>query len=366
MAMLPLLQSRRDFLACAGAAAASLAVLPGARAAAPAKIPLGMDNFAVRALGWKASQLLEYAASLKLDTLFISDLDAYESLEENALREVKAKADSLGIALYVGSWSICPTSVRFKKNWGTAEEHVALGLRVAKALGSPVFRVVLGGAEDRKTPGGIEARIEDTVKVLRATRGQILESGIKIAVENHAGDMRSRELLRLVETAGPDIVGVNIDSGNAAWTLEDPLAVLENLGKYTVCSSLRDEQMWENEEGAVVQWTAMGDGVIDWTAYLAKWRELCPTVPFQIETISGAQRAFPYLKREFWEPYAATQGEELARFIALAKKGHRIEAFKAPEGEGKKKAEQEYQKAQLERSIAFCREKLGLGVRGAG
>ena len=61
----------------------------------------------------------------------------------------------------VGSWSICPTSVRFKPKWGTAEEHLRTGIRVAKALGSPVFRVVLGGAEDRKTPGGIQARIDD-------------------------------------------------------------------------------------------------------------------------------------------------------------------------------------------------------------
>jgi len=129
------------------------------------------------------------------------------------------------------------------------------------------------------------------------------------------------------------------------------------------CSSLRDAQIWENEDGAVVQWTAVGDGVIDWPAYLAKWRELCPTVPIQIETISGFPRPFPYLKREFWEPYHQARAEDFARFVALAKKGHPLPPFKAPEGADKKKADQEYQKAQLERSIAFCREKLGLGVK---
>ncbi len=356
-------QSRRAFLQTAGAAGLALAAGPAITAPAAPRLRLGMDNFSVRALGWKAPQLLDYAASLKLDTLFISDLEAYDSLEENHLKEIRAKADGLGLALYVGSWSICPTAVRYKDKWGTPAEHIALGLRVAKTLGSPVFRVILGGSEDRKTPGGIEARIADTVKVLRDNRTRILDSGVKIAVENHAGDMQSRELAGLIEQAGADIVGVNIDSGNSAWTLEDPLGVLENLGKYTLCSSLRDEQIWENEEGAVVQWTSVGEGVIDWTAYLDKWRELCPTVPFQIETISGAQRPFPYLKREFWEPYRNARAEDFARFVALAKKGKPIQPFKAPDGPNKKQAEQDYQKAELERSIAFCREKLGLGAR---
>jgi sugar phosphate isomerase/epimerase len=357
------LPSRRDFLKLTVAAALAAGAPAVAAPAGESKIPLGMDNFAVRGFGWKAAQLLDYAAGLKLDTLFISDLDSYDSLEEEALREVKAKADGLEIKLYVGSWSICPTSVRFKRNWGTPDEHIALGLRVAKTLGSPVFRVILGGAEDRKTPGGIDARIDDMVKVLRANRGRILDHGIKIAIENHAGDMQSRELVRLIEEAGPDIAGVNIDSGNAAWTLEDPFGVLENLGRYTICSSLRDEQIWEDENGAVVQWTAMGDGVIDWPAYLAKWRELCPTVPVQIETISGFPRPFPYLQREFWAPYGNARAEDFARFVALARKGRKLEPFKAPAGVDKKKADQDYQKQQLERSIAFCREKLGLGVR---
>ncbi len=188
------------------------------------KLKLGLDNFAVRAMGWKAHALLDYAASLKLDTLFISDLDAFESHEPAYLREVKAKADDLGLGLYVGSWSICPTSKTFKNKWGTAEEHLALGIRVAKALGSPVIRVVLGSGEDRKTDGGIEARIADTAKVCQACRSRAMDAGVKIAIENHAGDMQAWELVTLIEAAGKDYVGANVDAGNATWTMEDPLA----------------------------------------------------------------------------------------------------------------------------------------------
>ena len=40
-------------------------------------------------LGTKAAQLLDYAAQLKCDALFISDIDSYESLDDAALREKK-------------------------------------------------------------------------------------------------------------------------------------------------------------------------------------------------------------------------------------------------------------------------------------
>jgi sugar phosphate isomerase/epimerase len=354
---------RRSFLTGLATATTLAAARPtfAAPSAAP-KIKLGMDNFAVRAMGWKAPALIDYAASIKCDTLFISDLDAFESFEDGALRDVRRRAEAAGLALYVGSWSICPTSKAFKKNWGTAEEHLRLGLRVAKALGSPTFRVVLGTLEDRKTEGGIQARIADTVAVLKACRRDALTADVKVAVENHAGDMHSWELLQLVETAGRDFVGVNIDSGNAAWTLEDPLDVLERLGPVTICSSLRDEMIWETPDGAAVQWTAVGDGLIDWKKYAARWHDLCPDVPIMIETISGSQRTFPYKQVEFWKNYDR-RPESLAKFEALAKRGHPLTPFKAPSGPESRKLTQDFQKAELEKSIAYLRNEIGLGVR---
>lgn len=361
--------SRRNFIHTMATGAGS-ALLADSMIAAPppAQVPslrptaLGIDNFSVRAFGWKAPQLIEYAGGLQLDTLFLSDIECLPSLEENALKEIRAQAQAAGLALYIGSWSICPSSVRFKPTWGTAEEHLRTGIRVSKSLGSPIFRVILGAMEDRKSAGGINARIDDTVRVLKSCRGAAMDAGIKIAVENHAGDMHSWELVRLVEEAGPEFVGVNIDAGNAAWTLEDPCDVLERLGPYTVCSSLRDSMIWTSPEGATVQWTAMGEGLVDWNAYMDRWRVLCPQVPIQIETISGFARQFPYKTEEFWRHYDK-KTDVLARFEQLAAKGHPLEPFKAPAGIDKKEAEKAFQKAEVERSIAYCRRELGLGKR---
>ncbi|MEY2880506.1 MAG: hypothetical protein RLZZ15_2886 [Verrucomicrobiota bacterium] len=359
---------RRTFLKTAAATTVAVAAtrspLLAAAASSSKKIGLGYDNFAVRAMQWKAPALIDYAAKLKCDTLLISDLDAYESLDDAALRVVRAQAEAAGVQLYAGSWSICPTSKAFRPNRGTAEEHLRLGLRVSKALGSPVFRVVLGNMEDRKTEGGIRARIADTVAVLKACRADAKAAGVKVAIENHAGDMHSWELRDLIKAAGEDFVGANIDSGNAAWTLEDPMDVLETLGPVTICSSLRDDMIWETLDGATVQWTAAGDGLIDWKKYAARWAQLCPKVPIMIETISGGPREFKYKSPEFWQHYDK-RPDKLAKFEALAKRGKKIPVAFTPPTDPKERtlATQNFQKADLEKSLTYLRREIGLGLK---
>ena len=356
--------SRRDFVATTAAAGATLLAsgLP-AIAQSKSRIKLGIDNFAVRAMGWKAPALIEYAASLKTDSLFITDLDAFENTDDNYLKGLRNQAADKGLQIQLGTWSICPTSKAFRSNRGTAEEHLALGIRMAKALGSPVLRVVLGNGEDRKSEGGIEARIGDTVKVCKALRSQALDAGVKIAVENHAGDMQAWELVTLIEAAGKDYVGANMDSGNATWTMEDPLASLEILGPYVLTTSLRDSAIWESVNGATVQWTAMGEGNIDLKKYFERFAVLCPNVPVHIETISGFNREIPYLKADFWNAWPKARAVDFAKFMALAKKGKPRDPYKAPEGKDRKLAEQEYQKGEVERSIRYCKEVLGLGPK---
>ena len=43
-------------------------------------------------MGWKAPQLLDYAAKLKVDTVLFSDLDVYESHDEKYLKDIRRKA----------------------------------------------------------------------------------------------------------------------------------------------------------------------------------------------------------------------------------------------------------------------------------
>ena len=327
------------------------------------KSKLGFDNYSIRALGWKAPRLIDYAASLKLDAILLSDPDVYESTAESYLKEIKSKADDLRIAIQVGMLSICPGSKLFDSRRGTAEEQLKLIIRIARALGSKVARCVLGHIDDRKSNGGIEARMAETVKVLKNIRSFALDSGVKIAVENHAGDMQAWELITLIEEAGREFVGATMDSGNATWGLEDPLHNLDMLGPYAVSSGIRDSAVWETADGAMLQWTAMGEGTVDWRRYFARFAELCPSTPVQLEIISGRPIPIPYLRDEFWDAYPKARIREFMKFAAFAKRALPKQPFTVPPGVDTKTAEQEFQKAELERSIKYCREMLGLGLK---
>lgn len=327
------------------------------------RLKLGFDNFSIRAMGWKAPQLLDYAAKLKVDTVLFSDLDVYESHDEKYLKDLRKKADDLGIEIQAGTGSICPSAKSFSPRFGSAEEHLLLAIRVAKAVGSNVARCYQGTADDRKLPGGLPARWKDTIKLCKAVRSQAMDAGVKIAIENHAGDMQAWELANLIEDCGRDFVGATMDSGNATWTLEDPMRNLEILGPYAVTTGVRDSMVWETPEGANAGWTAIGEGQVDWQKYFDRFAELCPGVPAQLEIISGAIRSYPHKQDEFWKDYSDIRAREFLNFAAMAKRGKPIEAFKPAAGQDRKLAEQEFQKAELERSIKYCREVLGLGLK---
>jgi sugar phosphate isomerase/epimerase len=356
--------SRRGFLAASVAATASLA-RSSEEAVRRRGLRLGFDNFAVRALKWNARQLVDHAESLACDSVFITDFGPFEGRTDDAtLADLRAYAADKAVTLELGSWSICPTSKTFKPEFGTPAEHLATGIRMAKALGSRAFRVILGNQEDRRSPGGIAARIADTVTVLRAVKPQALDAGVKIAVENHAGDMQAAELRSLVERAGPDFVGVNFDSGNVCWTLEDPVRALETLAPHVVTTSLRDSMVWRTPTGVAVQWTAMGEGCTDLPAFFDLFEKACPGVTVHIETISGFARSFPIYDRGFWKAFPDARADDFAAFMALVARGHAIEPFAPPPGADRAEAEQEYQLGEIARSITFCRDTLGLGLRG--
>src|SRR5678815_6196823 len=97
--------NRRDFLKSAAVAAAtgafsSRVIAQAGTQTSPQKIKLGLDNFSVRSMGWKAPALIEYAASLKTDSLFITDLDAFENFDDTFLKGLRTKAAEAGLQIH--------------------------------------------------------------------------------------------------------------------------------------------------------------------------------------------------------------------------------------------------------------------------
>jgi sugar phosphate isomerase/epimerase len=339
---------RRTFCA---AAAASLGQVQ-AMQSKPA-LRLGIDLFSLRNQGWTPFEYLDYCARQKVQVVHFSEIRFLGSLEEAHLRKVREHAARLAIQVEIGMRSICPTSSAFDPKAGTAEEQIARMLDAARVLGSPIVRAVLGHGGDRRGKLSIDEHIENTVKVLRASRSRILASGLKIAIENHAGDMQARELKTLIEEAGTDMVGACLDSGNPLWAIEDPHLTLETLAPYVLTSHLRDSAVWRTSEGSAVQWVRLGEGNVAIDDYIRRFAVLCPGKSASLEVIITGPVVQRFLEPNFWQAYRKTPAWEFSRFLALAEKGKpRPAPVPAPSKEEAAARERE----DLEASLRWCRE----------
>ena len=355
---------RRTFLK----AFPALAAAPAA-AAAESPVKLGFDTYSIRAFRWKAPQLLDYAASLKLDTIQISDLADYESREPAYLAKLKDQAQRSAISIDAGMGCICPSSRSFSKNGPPARERVLEGLRIARSVGAKAMRCYMGSSADRLGPLPIEAHMENTIEVFRSVRSEALDLGVKIAIENHSGDMQAREVKTIIEAAGKDFVASCLDTGNPIWCVEDPFVSLETLAPYVVTTHIRDSAVFEVPRGAAGQWVALGEGNVDFVKFVALFRKLCPQSSMQLEVITGRPpTVLPYLEPDFWKAFPKMPAWEFARFVALARSGHPfmgamvIEDVSGPKPQVMTDALKEQQRIDLERSIEYAKKSLNVGI----
>ena len=343
--------NRRTFVSTAVAGLG----LPQVAAAQPAPVRLGIDLFSIRSQGWSPIEYLDYAAKQQAKVVHFSEIRFIGSLETENLKRVRRRAEELGIEVEIGMRSICPTSKMFDAKAGTADEQLARLIDAGATVGSKLVRAVLGSADDRK-PGPLSKHIEAMVAVLRRARSKAMDANIKIAIENHAGDMQSHQLKTLIEESGKDFVGACLDSGNPLWTLEDPMVALETLYPYVLTSHIRDSAVWRVPEGAAVAWVRMGEGNVRIDEYVRQYVARCPGKALSLEVIVTGPRVYAFKDPAFWDAYRDVPAWEFQKFLELADKGTPKLAPPRVDPEASKRREVE----DLEVSLAYTKKLLGI------
>jgi sugar phosphate isomerase/epimerase len=328
-----------------------------------AKIPLGLCNHSLRSMQLNAQQLIEYAIDQRLDSILLNTFQPFESLDATYLSNLSKIAKSNDVSIYIGAGSISEKSKSFSDKYGNAEELLMKGIRVASTVGSPIVGVRIGSIEDRYLDGGIEKHVETVIKVMKLLRPAALDAGIKFAFENHAGDLRSEELLALINETGTDICGALFDPANALWAMEDPMVALKILEKNIICTSVRDVAVWETDEGATFQGMAIGEGMLDYILFSKTMAELCPGVPLHVETISNSARPIPFLKPEFWKGFPNLSAAGMIDFLNLAKNGKPQEIKNPPAGIKQKNFDIELQQSELLKSFEYLRINCNAGLK---
>ncbi len=332
-----------------------------------APIPIGLNTYCLRAFRWSDLKLLEYAASLKLDAVFLQDSVDPGTNDPAHWREVKDAAARLGLHLETGTGASLPrTPDQFDRSVKLLRDAV----RRASAMGSPIVRTLVAGDRAHLPPGPPAQHIETMIKVLRAVRPETMDAGLKIAIENHK-DLLCWETRQLIEGAGKEFVGSYLDTGNPVFVMEDPLETVETLGPLAVTFHLRDSVVYETRRGAAVQWVPLGDGVVDFKRIVERARELCPPLYIYIKPITGRPPVeMAYLDPGFMQPFRDSKASTLARFMALAKTGRPYEREMVIEDVSGRSGIEPYtaalqyqQRDHMERSVEYAKKVLDLGVR---
>jgi sugar phosphate isomerase/epimerase len=354
--------NRRIFLqSMAGAAAAT--TLPGA----PRTLPIGLNTYCLRAMRWDDANLLDYTDGLKLDAVFLQDsLDA-KAMEPAHWKEVRDNASRRNLHLETGGGGIFPKS---PDAFDSTVAGIRQNIERAKAMGSPIVRCVMASERSALPPGPIEQHMESLIKVLRAVRSQVMDAGLKIAMETHK-DLQAWEYKTVIETAGKEFVGSYIDTGNPVFVLEHPMTTLETLAPYALTLHLRDSVVYEHPRGVAVQWVPLGEGVVDFKAIITRAKELCPNVYVYIKPITGRPpQVLPFLETEYWRLYPKARSADFARFLALMKQGRPYEGHMVIEDlPGRQTPEyfaaavQFQQREHMERSVDYAKKVLDLGNR---
>jgi sugar phosphate isomerase/epimerase len=343
-------------------------VTTAADVAAAPRPPLGLDLYSLRSQGWTAFEAMDFCRDEGVEVAHFSMPSFLGSLEPANLAAIRAYAQERDLTLEVGMGSICESSTSFARDDGPAVDQLGRMLEAAHAVGSSLVRCFLGSSEDREGSGAgtplapqsttpLLRHIRATVAVCRAVADRARSLGVRVAIENHVGDLHSTELRMLVEEAGSDFVGALLDTGNAAWALETPVSALETLGPSVIATHVRDSAVWEVPDGIAVQWCPLGRGNVGIDSLADRLGDLAPAAAFTLEIINRPKpRIFAWRQPGFWRAYETIPASGFGLLLEAARSGT---PYPGPRPGNRSTAEIELD--DVRDGLRYAREILGLG-----
>ena len=352
--------TRRAFVGSAMAAAS-------AAAATGRRWPLGINTYCLRFQRWNDRQLIDYCVKEKLDAIFLQDSLDPAVMDPKHWADVRAWVKDAGLHIETGGSAMLPKT---EGAYAAKIAELRKNIERAHAMGSPIVRTLLAG--DRYSmpdQGPVERHVDTAMRILRELKSQVMDAGMKIGIENHK-DLQAWQTRELIVAAGKEFVGSYLDTGNPVFVAEHPLTTVEELGPYAVCFHLRDSVVYEVPDGIAVKWVPLGEGTVDFKALVARAAEILPEVYIYCKPITARPPVtIPVYSDEFWTKwFPRGRSKDLSRFIALAKHGKPYDKAEVAEDEPRSVAKfmdalKVQQVEHMDRSLAYCRKELDLGVR---
>ena len=191
-------------------------------------------------------ELMDRIGEMELSGFQIDPLH-WRDLSRGDLQAVRREADARHLFIECGSM-------------GVSVQELKKGARACAILGARILRTFLGFNRFSHTTD-IHRELENAADTIRSVLPMIKQEGIKLAIENH-GDVRSRELVALVEELDSPSVGICLDTGNTLCVFEDPLKAAEQMAPYAFTTHFKDCTVIGTPSGCKIVGAALGEGML--------------------------------------------------------------------------------------------------------
>ena len=161
------------------------------------------------------------------------------------LRDLRMLADDLGITVELGTRGVLP-------------DHLSSFLGLAETLGATMVRSMINTAEHQPS-------IAEAETLLRTALPAFEAAGVTVALETYE-QVRSRDLVSLVEAVGSTSLGICLDPANSVAALENPIDVIDRCAPYVANIHVKDFAFTRRGGwvGFTLEGVPLGTGLLDY------------------------------------------------------------------------------------------------------
>lgn len=211
-------------------------------------------------------------------------------------------------------------SVQLPRSEGDLDEFRKT-LRTAEQAGASVIRTALFTGSRYESFSDVEhyqsARAQAWKSVTLA-EPMLRKRKMKMAIENNR-DLRSPDLLQLIDRIQSEYVGVCVDLGNSYALMEDPLDIARAFAKFAYSCNIKDHIFKSSQRGFEMFDTPLGTGVIDLGRAITALKQYQPNLRLTLDTLTRDALEVPYLEDEYWVTMDDLPGIDLIHTLRVVR-----------------------------------------------
>ncbi len=327
---------------------------------------LGLESFSTRNSGLDPLGVLDFAAELGLGGVLF-ELSPFRSFRDDDLKQIRRAAEEKGLYLEFGMGSILhwhPMAEKGRQllaeagyNTNVSEAQILIHhLHVAKKLGSPILRCVVGNFLTRDEGHDMTLLADQAVAILREACRAAEDLGIRIAVETHA-DFTVREHASILARVNSPAYGFTVDCANLAFDLDNPLRLAEIVAPRAWTTHYKNYRIIRTRDGLALENCALDEGEIDIVAIAELLAKHNPNINLNIEIHEQyAPFRMDVLRPAFWAKHPSPPGDGFAWYMEKAWNKAPLESLRSDLPDGAKTWEIESR--QIRQSVCWAKKAL--------